>query len=94
MRKKNKILLWSVYFDSEKTRTQGRRIPKSLAVSSPKLDELQRAAKRLGLNPEVVSDAAHPYYPWSKRGLLIIPKNEAKGKILKKVAKELYNLRE
>jgi len=93
MRKKNKILFWSVYFDLEKTRTEGRRVPKILAVSSPKLDELQRAAKQLGLNPEVVSDAAHPSCPWIRTGLLIIPKNETKGKTLKKIAKELHSFR-
>jgi signal recognition particle subunit SRP19 len=93
MRKKNTILFWSTYFDLEKSRTQGRRVPKNLAVLSPKLDELQRAAKRLGLNPKVVSDTAHPCSPWKRTGLLIIPKTEAKGIILKKIAKELYKLR-
>jgi signal recognition particle subunit SRP19 len=93
MRKRNKILLWPNYFDSEKTRKQGRRVPKNFAVPSPKLDELQRVAKRLGLNPEVVSNAAHPYSSWNRTGLLIIPKIEDKGIILKKIAKELLNLR-
>jgi len=92
MRKQNKIFLWSVYFDANKTRADGRRVPKKLAVSSPKLEELQRAAKRLGLQPEVVSDAAHPSSPWQKTGLLVIPKNESKGKTLKKIAKELSSL--
>ncbi len=93
MRKQNKILLWSVYFDANKTRTEGRRVPKKLAVSAPKLEELHRAAKRLGLQPEAVFDAAHPSSPWLKTGLLIIPKKESKGKTLKNIAKELSNLR-
>jgi signal recognition particle subunit SRP19 len=93
MRKKNKIFLWSIYFDADKTRSDGRRVPKNLAISSPKLDELQRATKRIGLHPEVVSDASHPSYPWRRTGLLIIPKIEEKGKTLKKIAKELYDLR-
>ncbi|PVX23886.1 MAG: signal recognition particle [Candidatus Bathyarchaeum sp.] len=93
MRKQNKIFLWSLYFDANKTRTNGRRVPKNLAVSSPKLEELQRAAKRLGLQPEVVSDAAHPSCPWRKTGLLVVPKSEPKSKILKKMGKELSDLR-
>ena len=93
MRKKNKIFIWSIYFDSEKSRAEGRRIPKKIAVSSPKLDEIQKAIQRLGLRPEVVSDAAYPSFPWSKSGLLIIPKTESKSKILKKIAKELQELR-
>ena len=93
MRKQNKIFLWGVYFDANKTRNEGRRVPKNLAVSSPKLEELQRAAKRLGLQPEILSDAAHPSSPWRKTGLIIIPKKESKGKTLTKVAKELSSLR-
>ena len=93
MRKQNKIFLWSIYFDANKTRTEGRRVPKKLAVSSPKLEELQRAAKKLGLKPETVSDAAHPSSPWRRTGLLVIPKKESKGKTLNKIAKELLNLR-
>ena len=93
MRKQNKIFLWPIYFDSNKTRNDGRRVPKNLAVSAPKLEELQRAARRLGLQPEIVSDAVHPSSPWRRSGLLVVPKNESKGKTLKKVAKELSGLR-
>lgn len=93
MRKKNKTILWSIYFDADKTRAEGRRVPKNLAVSSPKLDELQRATKRLGLDPEVVPDVSHPSYPWRRTGIVIITKIETKGKTLKKVAKELSELR-
>ena len=93
MRKQNKLILWPVYFDVNKSRTDGRRVPKNLAVSSPKIDELQRAAKRLGLQPEVVPDAAHPNFSRSKTGLIVVPKTGSKDKTLKKFAKELSNLR-
>jgi signal recognition particle subunit SRP19 len=93
MRKQNKVSIWSVYFDATKTRREGRRIPKKLAVASPKVEELQRAAKRLGLQPETMFDAAHPSSPWRKSGLLVILKKESKNKIVQKIAKELINLR-
>lgn len=93
MRKHNKIFLWSVYFDSNKSRSAGRRVPKKLAVSSPKVEEIQRAAKRLGLQPEVVSDVAHPSLPWLKSGLVSLPKDEPKNEVLKKIGAELSILR-
>ena len=93
MRKQNKIFLWSVYFDANKTRADGRRVPKKLAVSAPKLEEIHRAAKKLGLQPLTLSDAIHPSSTWRRTGLLVIPKKESKGKTLKKIAKELTNLR-
>ncbi|MGD9130091.1 MAG: signal recognition particle subunit SRP19/SEC65 family protein [Candidatus Bathyarchaeota archaeon] len=93
MRKQNKIFLWPVYFDASKTMADGRRVPKKLAVSAPKLEELQRAAKKVGLQTEVVSDAAHPSTPWRKTGLLVVPKKESKSKTLKMIAEQLSKLR-
>ncbi|HDQ05857.1 MAG TPA: signal recognition particle protein Srp19 [Candidatus Bathyarchaeota archaeon] len=93
MRKQNKNFLWPVYFDANKTRADGRRVPKKLAVSAPKLEELQIASKKLSLQPEVVSDAAHPSSPWQRTGLVVVPKKESKGKTLKKIAEELSRLR-
>jgi signal recognition particle subunit SRP19 len=93
MRKQNKIFLWPIYFDANTSRADGRRVPKKLAVSAPKVEELQVAAKKLGLQPEVVSDAAHPSSPWRRTGLLVVPKRDSKSKTLKRIAEELSNLR-
>jgi signal recognition particle subunit SRP19 len=93
MRKQNKIILWPVYFDSTKTRLEGRRVPKSLAAPSPKLEEILKAVERMGLRPEIVADAAHPSSPWQKNGLLAIPKKGSKVETLRKIAKELLNIR-
>jgi len=93
MRKQNKIVLWPVYFDSNKTRREGRRVPKKLAIPSPKLEEIQKAAKRMGLRPEIVPDAVYPSSPWQKTGLLIIPKKDSKVETLRKIAEELSDTR-
>jgi len=47
----------------------------------------------MGLKPEIVSDAVHPGSPWQKTGLLIIPKKYAKVETLRKIAKELSDIR-
>jgi signal recognition particle subunit SRP19 len=93
MRKQNKIILWPTYFDSTKTRKQGRKTPKNLAVPAPRQDELQKAALRIGLQTEVVADANYPKSPWQKTGLLIVNKNTSKAKIICRVSKELTNMR-
>jgi len=93
MLKQNKIVLWPVYFDSTKTRLEGRRVPKSLAAPSPKLEEIRKAVERVGLQPEIVADAANPGSPWQKTGLLTIPKKGSKTKIIREIAKELLNIR-
>ena len=93
MRKQNKIVLWPVYFDANKTRMEGRRVPKKLATPSPNLDEIRKAAKRMGLQPEIIPDAMHPSSPRQKTGLLIIPKKNSKVETLRKIAKELLDIR-
>jgi len=93
MRKQNKVVLWPAYFDSTKTRLEGRRIPKGLAVTSPRLDELQKAAEKCGLQPEVVPDVKHPHAPWQKTGWIFVPKHGSKMQIIRRVAKELADMR-
>jgi len=93
MRRQNKIILWPTYFDSTKTRKQGRKTPKNTAVPAPRQDELQKVAQRIGLQTEIVADAHHPKSPWQKTGLVIVNKNTSKAKIICRVSKELTKMR-
>jgi len=93
MRKQEKIILWPAYFDSTKTRVEGRRVPKGLAIPTPKLEEIQKAVERMGLQPEVVSDVQYPSASWQKNGLIAIPKRGSKTQIIRGVSKELLNIR-
>jgi len=93
MRKQDKIVIWPAYFDSTKTRGDGRRIPKSLAVPSPKIMEIKEAVEKLGVDYEVVVDAGYPKTPWLKTGMLLVKKTETKDQVTKKIAKELLKIR-
>lgn len=93
MRKQDKIIVWPVYFDSTKTRGNGRRVPKSLAVSSPKVLEIKEAVEKLGLDYELVLDAGYPKTPWLKTGMLLVTKKEAKEKVIRKIGKHLLKIR-
>jgi len=93
MKKKDKFVLWPIYFDSTKTRLEGRRVPKSLAVPAPKLKELKKAVEQTDLQPEVIADAGYPSSPWQKTGLIMIPKKGSKTQILRKIATELSKAR-
>jgi signal recognition particle subunit SRP19 len=93
LRKRDKFVLWPLYFDSTKTRSVGRRVPESLAVPAPKLKELQKAVEQVGLQPEIVMDIGHPNSPWQKTGLIVVPKRGSKTQILRRVAEELFKAR-
>jgi signal recognition particle subunit SRP19 len=93
MRKQDKIIIWPAYFDSTKTRKDGRRVSKDLAVSSPRLLEIKDVAEKLHLECEIVMDAAYPKTPWLKTGMLLAKKNEEKEQIIKRIAKQLVKIR-
>ncbi len=93
MRKQDKAIIWPAYFDQAKTRKNGRRVPKNLAVQSPKVDEVEEAARRLGLKTELKADVGYPKTPWSKTGMVMVQKNAPKEQIIQKLAKQLVKAR-
>jgi len=93
MRKLDKAIIWPVYFDCAKTRKDGRRVPKTIAVQSPKILEIKEAADKLGFQNQVNIEAHFPKTPWSKTGMLLVEKNEAKEEIIQKLAKQLIKIR-
>lgn len=94
MRQQDKVIIWPAYFDSTKTRKNGRRIPKNLAIPSPKTPEIKEAAEKLHLNCEIVADATYSKTPWLKTGMLLIKKNDSKEEMIKDIAKQLLKLRD
>ena len=93
MRKQDKAIIWPAYFDSAKTRKEGRRVPKSLAVQSPKIMEIKEAAEKLGLKHEVAVEAGYPKTPWVKTGMVLVEKKGSKEQTIKKIAKQLLKVR-
>jgi signal recognition particle subunit SRP19 len=93
MSKKDRIVLWPAYFDSIKTRSEGRRVPKSLAVPSPKILEIREAVEKTGMDYEVLLDASYPKTPWLETGMLLVLKKGNKRQTIQKIAKSLVNMR-
>jgi signal recognition particle subunit SRP19 len=89
----NQAIIWPVYFDQNKSRKEGRRIPKNQAVQGPKIAEIKEAADKLGLQNEINLEAHFPKMPWSKSGMLLVKKNEPKEAIIEKLAKQLVKVR-
>ena len=89
MRSKGMIVLWPVYFDSAVTWSEGRRIPKSMAVRAPSTEDIVKAAVSVGLKAELQPSVAHPQHPWIKTGYVLLETKEPKGKIIKLIASKL-----
>jgi signal recognition particle subunit SRP19 len=93
VRKQDKIIIWSVYFDQTKTRKNGRRVTKNLAVQHPKIVEVKMAVERLGLNHEFIPDVGYPKAPWLKTGMILVEKKGSKEQVMKKIANQLLKVR-
>ena len=93
MRKQEKIIVWPSYFDSTRSRIEGRRISKSLAVATPRIAEVKEAAEKLGLACELVPDASYSKTPWLKTGMLLVEKKESKNQTMSMIAKQLLRIR-
>ncbi|MDR0797649.1 MAG: signal recognition particle protein Srp19 [Nitrososphaerota archaeon] len=93
MRKSDNTIIWPVYFDVTKSKREGRRVPKNLAVISPKILEIKEAADKLGLQNNINPTAGYPKTPWLKMGMLSIEKNEPKEQIVLKIAVHLAKIK-
>jgi len=93
VRKQDKAIIWPAYFDLAKTRNKGRRVPKNMAVPNPKIEELQTAARRLGLKNEVATQMSYPKVPGQKTGSIMVEKKTPKEQVIKNLAKQLVKIR-
>ena len=93
MRKQDKAIIWPAYFDQTKTRKKGRRVTRNLSVPNPKIEELQEAARKLGLKHEIIADSGYPKAPWQKTGMLMVEKKAPKEQMIKNIAKQLVKAR-
>lgn len=71
----------------------GRRVSKSIAVKSPKLNEIVNVVSRLGFQYELIPEVSNPKKPWVSTGLLLIEKKFPKEQLIKKIALQLLKNR-
>jgi len=88
------IVLYPAYFDLKRTRVEGRRVPKGLAVEGPTTEEIEKAAKSLGLTPKVEEDKAYPASHWRKEGRVLVRADYYKTSVVKKVAEKIKAARQ
>ena len=87
-----KIVLWPVYFDANKSRGEGRKVPLHLAVKGVTADLVLKAAKAAGYMAELDPDAKHPATWFESSGRVFVYSDEPKTVILKRVAEQLRKL--
>lgn len=92
-RKGKRVVVWPVNIDTNASRGEGRKVARSVAVPSPRVEEIARAAEELGLNPEV-EDRAYPRLWWRERRRVVVDKAGSKLETLRLLARKVAELRE
>ncbi len=87
-----RFVVWLDYFNSELKRGEGRRVPLSLAIRSPKLDELEGACVRLGLEPQPQT-ARFPRAVRRDSGYVSVKKTGSKQRLVLRIAREMSSIR-
>jgi signal recognition particle subunit SRP19 len=82
----NKLVIWPEYFDSSLSKSSGRRVSRKLAFSSPNIEEIAKAAKKLKLNPKLERNKTYPGRWWRKSGRVLVSARDKKTKIIKRIA--------
>lgn len=85
-------VFWLDYFNSTRSRREGRRIPLSQAVKNPTLEELVEAAVKLGYHPEAVQ-ASYPRRSPAPSGYISVEKRGPKSAALRQLATMLARVR-
>jgi signal recognition particle subunit SRP19 len=89
LRGKGKLRIWPAYFDVRYSRGEGRRVPRDKAIREPKIEDIEKAALKLGLKPILQPGTAYSKYPWRKTGVLLVDKKGSKTKVINMIAEEL-----
>ncbi len=74
----NAIVLWPEYFDINRSRAEGRRLPKNLCVENPDLDIIAKGAMILDLEYKIIEDKSYPPNSTMKAGCVRVEKGKMK----------------
>lgn len=94
MRDLGKLVIWPVYLDLTHSRKDGRILSKKNSIKEPQLKEIEKAAAKLGLKPEVEPDKAYPKSWWEVSGRVLVDKNAPKTVTVKQIAETIKQMRE
>ncbi|HUK74895.1 MAG TPA: signal recognition particle subunit SRP19/SEC65 family protein [Nitrososphaerales archaeon] len=92
MKEYERVVVWLDYLDSEKKRSDGRRVPLNSCVRAPTLDEMMQACKKLGFEAQP-QKAFHPRAPRRQSGYVSIVKKGRKQEVITSIAREMSRIR-
>ncbi len=82
-------IIWPEYFDKSRSRAQGRRVNRRLAVHGPTLEAVEKAVRALGLEYKLESDKLYPANWSESQGRIRVERSLGKTELLQRLGREL-----
>ncbi len=89
----DKIIIWPINLDLEKSRKEGRKVPKKFAIKEPTTKDIKKAAEKIGLNPVPEKNKAHPKEWWDVKGRVQVDKLKSKNHTVKEIGKNIRKMK-
>jgi signal recognition particle subunit SRP19 len=88
-------VIWPAALDAERTRSEGRRVARDIAVPEPTVDEIAKAVQQVGYDAVIERDMTYPR-EYEPRGRVLVKDADdaSKSDLLGAVAAYLGILRE
>ena len=88
MPEKDKLIIWPIYFDAARSRSEGRMVSLQDAVNEPNLEMIITASLKSGLQPEIEREKKHPktWHQEEAFGRILVAKKGPKSALLKRIA--------
>ena len=93
MYSKKPVVIYPEYFDYRLKLSEGRKVPLSEAVKSPKIEELSGILSTLGCDFQI-SKASHPGNWFKNEGSLKVNADFSKTQLIHKLGSSLKKLRQ
>lgn len=77
------IIIYPAYLDAEKSRSEGRRVPKEIAIENPKTIEIAKSIKQIGYKVDLEGEKRYPRSWWEKGRVKVKDTEEPKTEIMK-----------
>jgi signal recognition particle subunit SRP19 len=87
------ITIWPQYLDKNLSLKEGRKISKEDCVKDPKLSEIEKALKRLGLQYNVQKERSYPGKWYEKSGRILVEWDKTKLELIREVSLKIKEIR-
>lgn len=87
-------VIWPAFLDADRSRSEGRRVSRDLAVDEPTVEEIAQAVQQVGYDAVIERDKQYPR-EWEPRGRVLVKGAEdaTKSDLLQAVAAYLDVIR-